>query len=461
MIRDWSSDVGSSYLPGAAGFSVIWSPSSKFIAAVFGYDDDFFRILSLDANVVNKGLLNSIITDKNPSSLSIAPDNDEIAVTTQKLNTLQIFPINDPSPVVLIGGNASTGTIPNSLSWSPDDRFIAVTSSSNTLQIFSFNGVSTPNLVSSIGTGSTPRSVIWSPDNKFIALVSGNGLEIYSFDGVGTLSLVNTTILIDNPEEISWSPDGRFIALFCSTLIQIFAFDGYNNLIQVGNDLLFSGDILSGKWSYDGRFIAIVIRMQFVDIFLNQLGIFSFDGQNTPTQVGGFASVGLRPESVSWSPDCRFLCVVNYGANTLQILSFDGINTPLQVGTNSTTGSNPILASWSPDGASVVVVSNILQIFSFNGSGTPTKVGSDIYTGLNPAAAFWSKDGNFIAVVNSGENTLQVFKPNYLSNRFVQAISNGFVFGNSELGAAYDATVNLLAGANVNVDGLVNYDCVV
>jgi hypothetical protein len=64
-------------------------------------------------------------------------------------------------------------------------------------------------------------------------------------------------------------------------------------------------------------------------------------------------------------------------------------------------------------------------------------------------------------VVNYASNTLQVFEVNYVPDSSVQAISNGVVFGNSSMGSAYDATVNILAGANVKVDGLVNYNCVI
>ena len=48
-----------------------------------------------------------------------------------------------------------------------------------------------------------------------------------------------------------------------------------------------------------------------------------------------------------------------------------------------------------------------------------------------------------------------------MQDRSEQAISNGVVFGNAKFGSSYDATVKLLAGANVMVDGLINYDCAV
>ena len=39
-----------------------------------------------------------------------------------------------------------------------------------------------------------------------------------------------------------------------------------------------------------------------------------------------------------------------------------------------------------------------------------------------------------------------------------QAISNSIVFGNSALGSSYDLNLQLLSGANVSVDGILNYD---
>ena len=121
----------------------------------------------------------------------------------------------------------------------------------------------------------------------------------------------------------------------------------------------------------------------------------------------GSVGTGSAPESVSWSPDGRFLAVVNYSGNTLQIFSFSGSGNPILIGSVGTGGgSTPASVSWSPDGRFLAVANNsgnTLQIFSFNGSGNPTLIGS-IGTASEPTSVSWSPDGRFLAVVNINGN---------------------------------------------------------
>ena len=98
----------------------------------------------------------------------------------------------------------------------------------------------------------------------------------------------------------------------------------------------------------------------------------------------------------------------------------------------------------------------------FDGSSAPTQVGSNITTGIGPFWLSWSPDGRFIAVAcsTSPVGTLQIFGVNQIVDYSVQALSNSIVFGNSALGSSYDLSVRSLAGAQMVVDGNVNYDCV-
>jgi len=181
----------------------------------------------------------------------------------------------------------------------------------------------------------------------------------------------------------------------------------------------------------------------------------------TPVVFIGSASTGAvsTPYSVSWSPDRRFVAVVNNSSNTLKIFRFNGSGSPTQIG-SAGTGSGPTDGQWSPDGHFIAITCSAaltLQIFSVNGSGNPTPIGS-AGTGSGPFKVYWSPDGKFIAVVNYTSNTLQMFAVNYVVDRTSQAKSNSIVFGTSALGANYDLNVRLLSGARVEVDGTINYD---
>jgi DNA-binding beta-propeller fold protein YncE len=217
---------------------------------------------------------------------------------------------------------------------------------------------------------------------------------------------------------------------------------------------------VSVSWSPDGRFLAVVNNWG------NSLQIFSFNGSGAPISIGttstGSAST---PVSVSWSPDGRFLAVANFGGSTLQVFGFNGSGTLTKVtsGSGVATGTNPYSVSWSPDGRFLAVTnsgSSTLQVFSFTGSGNPTQItsGTGVATGTNPYSVSWSSNGRFIAVANHGSNTIQVFGVNYIVSQTPQALSNSIVFGNSALGSNYDATVDFLSGSNVILNGQLNVD---
>ena len=148
----------------------------------------------------------------------------------------------------------------------------------------------------------------------------------------------------------------------------------------------------------------------------------------------------------------------------MQIFSFNGYSTPTKVTIDAPTGLAPSAAALSPNGAFAAIVSEFtrdLLLFSSKNVNPPIPIGSGEALGGQATSVAWSKDGNFIATVTRHPHILEIFKVNYIVDRSTQTISNAVVFGNSKLGSNYDTTVKILAGANVMVDGLVNYDCVV
>ncbi len=371
--------------------------------------------------------------------------------------------INATTPVTLIA-TATTEHYPQSVSWSPDGRFLAVINgfTSNYLQIFRFNGSGIPTQVGIVATGSGPYSVTWSPDGRFLAVANSNSdtLQIFRFDGSGDPTQVGSNVTTGNyPASVSWSPDGRFLAVvnISATTLQIFKFDGSGTPTQVGGNATTRLGPRLASWSPDGRFLAIVTGTAPNSV----LQIFRFNGSSTPTQVGSYVTIGAAGASVSWSPDGRFVATVDSGS--LRVFKFNGLDTPIQIGGNASTGSSSESSSvsWSPDGRLLVVVNywtSTLQMFSFNGSETPIQVGGNVTTGSNPYSESWSSDGRFIAVVNSIDDNLQIFRVNYVVDRTTQALSNSIVLGNSALGSSYDLNVRVLSCAQVAVDGLLNCD---
>jgi WD40 repeat protein len=447
-----------------------WSPDEKFIAVVT-YNTHTLQVYSLtldgDAAPISQG----VSTKNRPTSVSWDPGALDAAVTNVNSDLFQIFRIKFPSLFTQVGNDVNTNNPPNTGrdpyigTWSPDGRFVAVNSFlDGYLKVFSFDETTTPTQVASIWTDWGGASIDWSPDGKFIAIINGEavgsgGLRILSFDWTNTLTQIGNTINIDGTS-VSWSPDGRFLAVgggsgtVTVARFRVFSFDGVSTPKQVGTTINENTDKVS--WSPDGRFIATV------DYIYGGLKIYSFDGSNTPTQVGNRVSTGSRPYSVEWSPDGRYIAITCSESDILQVFSFNGSNSPAQVGYNASTTSQPWNLTWSPDGKFIAIanISGNLQVYTFDGFSTPKEIGSltiDAY--LNSLS--WSPDGKYMAVVRWISKILQIYKLNYIADRSVQALTNGTVFGDSILGDTHDTSINVLAGSNIYIDGLVNYDCTI
>ncbi len=460
-----------------------WSPNEKFIALAgrnFITGQGTLQIYSFTMEGGTDQISQSVSTKKSPSSFSWAPSSLNAAVVNNNSDLLQIFSVKFPSLFTQVGSTVNTdiptftGRDPYSVAWSPDGRFVAITSFlDGYLKVYSFDGINTPTEVAKVWTDYAGASVAWSPDGKFISVVNGGlvgfgGFRVFSFDGVNTLTQIGSAYSF-SATSVSWSPDGRFIANVegygsSGKGFRIFSFDGISTPIQVGSTVNVDSDYLA--WSPDGRFI--------VDQTFNELFVYSFDGTSTPTQIGATVPTADYPSYVEWSPDGRFIAISCARSSAFQIFEFDGTNTPFQVGFNVTTNTSsydaePLMIHWLTDGKFIVEATSFtqtftpgkLQLYSFDGVFSPKKVGSPLSMGPYLNMFSLSPDGKYLALIDFQYNTLKMYKLNYIASRSPQALSNGLVLGDSDLGSTYDTSINVLAGSNVYIDGLVNYDCTI
>jgi 6-phosphogluconolactonase (cycloisomerase 2 family) len=404
--------------------------------------------------------------------------DNKVAVNTQAGMDLASTPT---TPVGYLGG-AGTGASPISVAWSPDGGFLAVVNEgSNTLQVYRLNASSVPPMPGTtepptpVGgtatTGNSPYAVAWSPDGRFLAVVNEasptTGLQLYRFNGSSTPTSLGTVATGNSPYCVAWSPDGRFLAVVNeaspTTGLQVYRFNGSSAPTSLGT-VAAGNSPYHVAWSLDGRFLAVVNNGSPA----TGLQVYRFNGSSAPTSLGTVAT-GEEPVSVAWSPDGRFLAVANIIVPTtgLQVYRFNGSNAPTSLGT-AATGSNPISVAWSPDGRFLAVTNiigttpGLLQVYRFNGSSAPTSLGTAA-TGKYPESVAWSPDGRFIAVVNDFSNTLQVFYCNFYYTgqpSATQGFSNGLLFGNKALGLAYDANVQVFGDATVSINGMVSDDSV-
>jgi WD40 repeat protein len=240
---------------------------------------------------------------------------------------------------------------------------------------------------------------------------SGDELQMYSFNG-SSLTLVNSLDFGQHVESVNWSPDGQYLAAGgSSSKFSIYTFN--NNSLTLVTALDLSGigyGTLSVNWSPDGHSVAIGVG--------NTIQIYYFTGSSVSLLAS--QDYGNYIYEVNWSPDGHMLAVGGPTSNE----------------------------------------SAQIHIYRFSGSSL-NLLATQACAGI-ARSVDWSIDSLLLGVGNynpsSGHNEIEVYTLQYGPETEVQSISNSIVFGNSVLGSSYDLNARGLANAQIEIDGLVNYD---
>ncbi|MFA5306587.1 MAG: WD40 repeat domain-containing protein [Candidatus Babeliales bacterium] len=366
------------------------------------------------------------------------------------------------------------GTSVVALNWSPDGKYLAISgygpTSGNEVQVYAFDG-SSLTLVTSLDYGSYALGVNWSPDGRYLAIcgktpTSGKELQVYAFNG-SSLTLVASIDYGNAFYTVNWSPDGRYLAFggvgpISGDDVQVYAFDGSSLTLVASLD--YGGVVYTVNCSPDGRYIAIGGNAPTGG---NEVQVYAFDGSSltlvTSLDYGGIVF------GVNWSPDGRYLAVVGSGptsGNEIQIYSFSGSSLTLVSSTDfGDAGSSVNMVNWSPDGRYIAICGtgaiseNEVEVYAFSGSSL-TPVSSIDFVGAAVNTVSWRPDGRYLAIGGqiAGTGHEEVYTCDYVNNTITQALSNSIVFGDSAKGSTYDARVNVLAGARVNLFGAMSYD---
>ena len=187
------------------------------------------------------------------------------------------------------------------LAWSPDGRYIAVGGFADVVYILDF--VERKKVMelpcrfpdeSGVFYGYAVHVVTWSPDGKY--LVSGSEdcfLRLWDVEGRKLVRMIEDEELC-SVSMIDWSSDGRYVAISSR---------GKNVKIWVGGELKLwkvircGDDVVSIKWSPDGKLIACGLSSGFIEIWDPRM-----EEKVMVLRVGG-SSVS----SLSWSPNGRYI----------------------------------------------------------------------------------------------------------------------------------------------------------
>ncbi len=409
-------------LPGSISISPVSSAGTYYITV--GGLDSTLRAFSFTANTVSAlTSLGSVGTSGggNGNSFAWHPSGRYFIVGTNVPN-LQVFTFNGISAPVLLGSALSTASTANAVAWSPNGTYVAVADGANNLKVYSFTG-STPTLaqvgstVALAGSASGASNLVtWSPNSNFIAVVT-TALQVFSFNGTSTPVKIglNLTTGLSNAISVSWSPNGSYLAVGNNgnNSLQLFTFSTTSTpTIAASGNPLFTNTGASGlfsvSWSPNGNYLAVV------DNTNTLLGVYVFSG-GTFTQIGGNVATGTGPNTVSWSPNGNYISVTNANgaSSTIQTYSFNGYSTPTPIAAGTTPTGNTPRGAWSPIGNYFAVFNGnaaTVQAFSWPYN-TPLRIGTSLATGTLPTGVAWSPNGNYLVVANSANasSTIQAY----------------------------------------------------
>jgi WD40 repeat protein len=359
--------------------------------------------------------------------------------------------------------------------WSPDGRYLAIggyaPTSGNEVQIYAFSGTSLT-LITSLDYGSTVYAMNWSPDGRYLAIggqtpTSGNELQLYAFSG-SSLTLVASLDYGTYVGTVNWSPDGRYLAIGGNgptggNELQVYAFS--DSSLTLITSLDYGTYLITVNWSPDGRYIAISGQSPTSG---KELQLYAFSGSSL-TLVASL-DYGSAVRAANLSPDGRYIAIGGNGptgGNEVQVYAFSGSSLTLVASLDY--GTSVYTVNWSPDGRYIAlggvgpISGNEVQVYAFSGSSLTLVSSTDFGSSSSRVHTVnWRPDGRYIAIGGygpaSGHEEIEVYTCDYVNNTITQALSNSIVFGDSAKGSSYDARVNVLAGARVNLFGAMNYD---
>jgi WD40 repeat protein len=369
---------------------------------------------------------------------------------------------------ITLRANQTYSTAVQCVQWSPDGQYVAVCGNSSLISVYKFNGT-TLTSVASLTLSGVISSVNWSPDGRYLAIggnIPSNAAQVYSFNGT-SLTSVASAAYGNTAASVNWSPDGRYLAIggnapTSGLEIQVYRFNGTALTSVASAD--YGTIVYSVSWSPDGKYLAIG-GLQPTSGYEAQ--VYSFDGTALTLISGAQVDYGTAINSVNWSPDGRCLALGGSGPSSgyeVQVYRFNGTTLILIPGARTFYSHSVYSVSWSPCGCyfGVGINTSGVRVYTFDGVTLISIPGAQISFGSFVYSLAWRPDGNYVAIggqtPSAGHKEIEVYKSDYVNSTATQALSNSIVFGDRVSGSVYDARVNVLSGAQVNLSGGMSYD---
>lgn len=287
-----------------------------------------------------------------PTSISFSPDNKYIAIANRNNSTVTIYNNGSFTPATTLGSSQGI-SLPVAVAFSPNNLYMAV---ANITTVTIYNTVSfTLNTTLGGGQGvSNPISVAFSNDNNYLA-VGNNGSQTVTIYNTGSFALSNTLNqgVGGFPISIAFSYDNNYMAVANrdASTVKI-----YNNGSFTLNNTLSQSSPTAIAFSHDNLYMAVTNQANSI------VNIYNNGSFTTATSLGSGQGIS-NPGSLAFSNDNKYMAVGNLGNNTVTVYNNGSFNIL------ATLLSGSISVAFSPDNKYIAFAnqgSSTVSIYSIN-----------------------------------------------------------------------------------------------
>lgn len=428
-----------------------WSPDNLYLAVASSYETPIHKgkdaptfpsaisIMAYDANAAEKDKIVEIarVRDKkwdNARTIEWSPNGQFLVIpTTRAVEVLEFT-----GTELISRARFTEGHDFRTASWSPNGLFIAGTTRQGELLVLEFTGSNLVLRAQSVrGLWYSPSSTSWSPDGRFIALSTffTSALAVFEFTG-SDLALLVLETSAKHYLDVEWSPDGYYIA--------VVGLAGYVEVLRFTGPALIPRAQLSGPaydgaasvaWSPDGQNLAL--SFLFTDHYGRNEET-GWPGDDTPFKILKFnrpaenldytkGALLAQTEILdgpwqntlgsAWSNCGTFVLLML--SNAIFIAEYTGTALVPRTRTSGLGYHGPVIVKWRPGDNFIAVASSSarsIAIIKVLGTlGTPESSLSAVYlyvlaewAGVSDIA--WSPNGQFLSVVLADTQTIEVFE---------------------------------------------------
>jgi len=327
------------------------------------------------------------------------------------------LPSQNHNKLISLVDEETIGDNVNDVSWSYDDKYIAVACDDfggSELQIFYFDGTDLT-LKDSYNFGSIKGyTVDWHPSDYYLAVGTSSGDELYTFSFNPQTEVLGQTDTanIGRIYDVAWSPDGQLLAAGRYNQNDVQVYDVSEGVLgYLHTCTLYSGGASLGtnyvqkqglSWHSSGNYLATSFRATLNSSTKYCIKVFNYNGSYF-TDNGYFeGTTSIVP--VSFRPNSYILAAgLSAGSKRVRLYSFDSTNGTITELTSSAVSESRKIydVEWKGDLIAYLIDksnSNYeLKVSSFDSSDNKLYVVSGYNYASDLKTLSWSHDGNYIA----------------------------------------------------------------